>query len=126
MIILDQHTRIFHAFHFFKNRAGKRGWRRGSVVDAGEVSSYRKLFVEDEVEVFVKLEGLNVQSWFDTESRTTLREVFFVKPGAVEVGSYTYDEPRFDTDPRLIPLGEVPAFVYSEAISELEAITASS
>jgi hypothetical protein len=108
----------------FKRRADKLGWRRGSVIDAGEVSSYRKTFVEDEVEVFVMLEGLNVQSWFDTESRTSLRKVFFVRPGAVTVGSYTYDEPRWATDERLVPLGEVPAFAYSEAFSELLAICA--
>ena len=33
---------------------------------------------------------------------------------AVATGSYTYDEPDQATDPRLLPLGEVPAVAYSE------------
>jgi predicted DNA-binding WGR domain protein/Leucine-rich repeat (LRR) protein len=104
----------------FKSRAEKLGWRRGSVVDAGEVSSYRKAFENKEVETFIRLEGLGVQSY---EENVTIGELFFVKTGSVVTGSYTYDEPRNEQDPRLIKLGDIPKIVYSETISDLQKIT---
>jgi len=49
----------------FKGRAERRGWRRGSVVDSGEVSAYRKVFPHDKIEVFIGTEGMNVTSYAD-------------------------------------------------------------
>ena len=107
----------------FKGRAERRGWRRGSVIDSGEVSSYRKLFPHDKIEVFIQTSGMSVSSGFDEAGDVTLKDLFFVRPGAVITGSYTYDEPRDETDDRLIKLGDVPAIVFSEAVADLVAIT---
>lgn len=106
----------------FKSRAERLGWRRGSVVDAGEVSAYRKAFTTDQVEAFVRLSGLGAQSY---EEEVTLGELFFVKQGAIVCGSYTYDEPRDQKDERLIKLADLPAIVYSETIADLHKITKS-
>ncbi|WP_244247582.1 DUF4132 domain-containing protein [Leptospira yasudae] len=105
----------------FKNRAEKFGWRRGSVVDAGEVSSYRKLFPNENVEVYLKLQGLNVQN-YDFEEPVTFKEFFFVKHGSIATGSYVYDEPRNEEDHRLIPFEEVDPIVYSETLYDLNRI----
>lgn len=107
----------------FKGRAERLGWRRGSVVDSGEVSAYRKLFPHDKIEVFIKTAGLNVQSGYDVDAEVTLADLFFVRPGAVAVGNYMFDEPRDESDGRLIGLGAVPPIVFSEAIADLQAIT---
>ncbi len=107
----------------FKGRAERRGWRRGSVIDSGEVSAYRKTFPHDKVEVFVGTNGLSVQSSFDGGDDVTLKDLFFVRPGAVVTGSYTYDEPHDESDARLIRLSDVPPIVFSEAVSDLQAIT---
>ena len=105
----------------FKSRAERLGWRRGSVVDGGSVSAYRKLFERHQIEVFIGTENLGVQSYDGGE--VTLEQLFFVKAGSVATGSYTYDEPRDGNDERLIKLGDLPAIVYSEAIADLRAIT---
>jgi hypothetical protein len=41
----------------------------------------------------------------------------------VAAGSYVYDDPSKADDEHLIRFGEVPPFVYSEAISEIRRIT---
>jgi hypothetical protein len=106
----------------FKGRAERLGWRRGSVIDSGEVSAYRKLFPHDKIEVFIGTSGLGVQS-YDMDSEVTLKDLFFVRPGAIVTGSYTYDEPHDEDDERLVKLGDVPPIVFSEAIADLTAIT---
>jgi hypothetical protein len=105
----------------FKSRAERLGWRRGSVVDSGEVSSYRKLYDEKHLEVFIKTKGLGVQS--DIDNEVTLGEYYFVKLGSIVTGSYTYDEPRNEKDERLIKFVEVPKIIYSETINDLKKIT---
>lgn len=105
----------------FKSRAERFGWRRGSVVDGGAVSAYRKNYPTDHIEVFVRVDNLGIG--FDAfDSEATVRDLFFVKSGSVVTGSYTYDEPRDDSDSRLIKLGDVPAIILSETIAELKAI----
>jgi Leucine-rich repeat (LRR) protein len=105
----------------FKSRAERLGWRRGSVVDAGEVSAYRKLFERQQIEAFIGTANLGVRA--EEGNEVTLEELFFVKAGAVVTGSYTYDEPRDDADARLIKLGDVPPIVYSETIADLRHVT---
>lgn len=105
----------------FKSRAERLGWRRGSVVDGGAVSAYRKLFERHQIEAFIGTENLGVQSYDGGE--VTLEQLFFVKAGSVVTGSYTYDEPRSQDDQRLIKLGDLPAIVYSETIADLHAVT---
>jgi Leucine-rich repeat (LRR) protein len=106
----------------FKGRAERRGWRRGSVIDSGEVSAYRKVFPHDKIEVFIGTEGMNVTAYADA-GEVTLKDLFFVRPGAVVTGSYTYDEPRDENDDRLIKLNDVPPIVFSEVVADLTAIT---
>ena len=106
----------------FKGRAERRGWRRGSVIDSGEVSAYRKVFPHDKIEVFIGTEGMNVTAYAD-DGEVTLKDLFFVRPGAVVTGSYTYDEPRNEDDDRLIKLSDVPPIVFSEVVADLTAIT---
>ncbi len=105
----------------FKNRAEKYGWRRGSVVDAGEVSSYRKLFPNENVEVFLMLENLNVQN-YNMDERIAFKEFFFVKQGSITTGSYVYDEPKNEKDHRLISFGNLDPIVYSETLYDLHRI----
>lgn len=105
----------------FKGRAERRGWRRGSVIDSGEVSAYRKMFPHDKIEVFIGTDGMNVQSFEGGD--VTLKDLFFVRPGAIVTGSYTYDEPRNEDDDRLIRIRDVPPIVFSEAVADLTAIT---
>ncbi|MCY2968819.1 MAG: hypothetical protein NT069_35195, partial [Planctomycetota bacterium] len=56
------------------------------------------------------------------EESITLQEICFVKSGSVTVGSYTYDEPEDEKDPRLIPFGEIPPIVFSETMGDMEKI----
>jgi hypothetical protein len=107
----------------FKGRAERLGWRRGSVIDSGEVSAYRKLFPHDKIEVFIATSGLGVTSSYEDDSEVTLKDLFFVRPGAIVTGSYTYDEPRDESDERLVKLADVPPIVFSEAVADLTAIT---
>ncbi len=65
---------------------------------------------------------MNVQS-YDDGGEVTLKDLFFVRPGAVVTGSYTYDEPRNEDDDRLIRIRDVPPIVFSEAVADLTAIT---
>ena len=78
-------------------------------------------FFRAAVEAFIGTANLGVTSFDGGE--VTLEELFFVKAGSVVTGSYTYDEPRDDADPRLIKLGDVPAIVYSETIADLRYVT---
>lgn len=102
----------------FKYRAEKRGWQRGSVIDSGAVSAFRKRYPDEQLEVFIMTENLGVQSYTDG-GEVSFGRLFFVKLGSVVIGSYTYDEPRHESDPRLIPFQDVPLVVYSETINDL-------
>lgn len=103
----------------FKSRAYKFGWRRGSVIDSGVISSYRRSFDTLETDVFIMLDGLSVIPF---ESEITFKEFFFVKQGSVDTGSYVYDEPRNEKDHRLIKFGDVNPIVYSETLYDLQRI----
>ena len=46
----------------------------------------------------------------------------FVKCGSVSTGSYVYDEPSDDKDPRLLSFGDVPPIVFSETLGDLARI----
>ena len=105
----------------FRSRAEKIGWSRGSVCDGGGVTAYRKVFSGAGVEAFLTLQGMYVGISMDES--ITLDDVFFVKSGSVQVGSYTYDEPHKEEDPRLIAFGEVPAVPYSEIMGDLVKIS---
>lgn len=108
----------------FKGRAERLGWSHGSVIDAGDVSDYLKRFPAAGVDAFINLEGLCMGAPMDSE--VTLREIFFVTSGSVKIGSYEYDKPEAETDPRLVCLGNVRPLVFSEVIGDLRRITAGS
>lgn len=105
----------------FRGRAEKLGWTRGSVGDAGGVSGYRKVFSGAAVEAFLNLEGMYVAISMD--ETIALGDVFFVRTGTVQTGSYTYDEPHKEDDPRLIAFGDVPAVPFSETMGDLAKIS---
>ncbi len=105
----------------FRSRSEKLGWSRGSVCDGGGVTSYRKIFSGAGVEAYLTLEGMYVG--IGMEESITLGDIFFVKTGSVQVGSYTYDEPSREDDARLIAFGDVPAVPFSEIMGDLVKIS---
>lgn len=106
----------------FRGRAERLGWSRGSVCDAGGIQAYHKLFPTAGVEAFILLMGMFVG--MDVNDEIELGSLFFVKAGSVRISSYEYDEPDTPSDPRLIPLGEVPPVVFSETMGAMKRITA--
>lgn len=104
----------------FKSRSEKLGWQRGSVIDAGCIEFYVKSFPGAGADAFLGLDGMFIGVGVD--DKVTLGDLFFVRSGSVEIGSYTYDEPRKNEDERLLAFGNVPAIVYSEVIGDLKKI----
>ena len=45
--------------------------------------------------------------------------LMFVKKSGVRFGSYMYDEPSNESDPRLVSFGDVPPIVYSEVMADM-------
>jgi hypothetical protein len=103
----------------FRSRAEKRGWTRGSVVDAGGISSYYKLYPGAGVEVNLPTDGLYIGC--DPMDPITLDAAYFVTADSVERGSYIYNEPAPD-DPRVLRFDQVPPVVFSETLGDLKAI----
>ena len=58
----------------------------------------------------------------DMYSGIKLGRFCFVKSGSVSSGSYVYDEPRDERDPRLLSFAEVPPIVFSETLGDLARI----
>lgn len=107
----------------FRSRSEKRGWMRGSVVDAGGISSYYKSYPGAGVEVYLGTENFWVG--FDPMDTLTLGSAYFAKADSIERGSYIYDEPSSSDDPRVLRFDEVSPVVYSETLSDLQAIVGS-
>ncbi len=105
----------------FKGRAERLGWRRGSVVDAGGISSYVKSFPSAGIDVIVGIDGMYMG--MGMEDAITINDGWFVRQGSVTQGSYVYDEPANETDPRVVPFGDVPPIVFSETMTELGLIS---
>lgn len=106
----------------FKSRAEKRGWTRGSVVDAGGISSYYKLYPGAGIEAIIPTNNFWVG--IDPMDQIELEPAYFATADTVERGSYTYDEPAPD-DPRVLRFDQVPPVVFSETLADLKAITES-
>ena len=102
----------------FRGQIEKWGWRRGSVVDGGMISSYRKLFPDVGIEAVIEVEGIYVGFYDDYDPK--MGKLCFIKIGTAKTGSYTYDEPSDASDERLVPFGKVPAIIYSEVMAELD------
>lgn len=101
----------------FRGQVEKWGWRRGSVVDGGMISSYRKLFPDVGIEAVIEVEGIYVGFYDDYDPK--MGKLCFIKIGTAKTGSYTYNEPSNANDERLVPFGKVPAIIYSEVMAEL-------
>jgi hypothetical protein len=108
----------------FKGRAERLGWHRGSVCDAGSIPAYVKSFPAGHVDVILALEGFFIGAGMSDE--VTLGAACFVKSGAVQFGSYVYDEPSKEDDPRIVPLDQVPAIPFSETLADLRRIAETS
>lgn len=104
----------------FRSRAEKRGWVRGSVVDAGGISSYYKLYPGAGIEVVLPTNNFWIGC--DPMEEIELEAAYFATAGTVERGSYIYDEPAPD-DPRVLRFDQVAPVVFSETIGDLKAIT---
>ncbi len=105
----------------FRSRAEKLGWTRGSVADAGGVDAYRKVFPGAGIEAFLGLDGMFVG--IGMNDSISLQNFFFVPAETVKIGSYVYDTPGDEADPRLIPFGEIPPVVFSEVMGDLARIS---
>ena len=101
----------------FKGRAERLGWQRGSVCDGGGIPSYRKSFPGAGADVILETEGMFIGVGMDDSVK--LGRFCFVKSGSVSTGSYVYDEPSDEKDPRLLSFGEVPPIVFSETLGDL-------
>ena len=106
-----------NAFTFIGNLE-KRGWLRGSIIDGGVISSYYKSFPEEQLLAILEQTGNLSIGYF--EEPATIGNLMFVKNNSAEFGSYIYNEPRTDSDARLIPFGKVPPIVFSEVTSDME------
>ncbi len=106
----------------FKGRAERLGWQRGSVCDGGGITSYWKGFPASGCDAFLGVEGMYIG--MDMDTTVKLQELYFVRGGTVEIGSYTYDDPQGDDDPRVLPFGQVPPIVFSEVMGDIKKIAA--
>ena len=104
----------------FKGRADRLGWTRGSVCDGGGITTYTKTFPAAGVDVFLGLDGMHIGIDMSTEIK--LQGAYFVRAGSVKTGSYTYDEPGDENDPRVLPFDKVAPIVYSEVLGDLHKI----
>lgn len=102
----------------FAGHMNRKGWFRGSVVDAGSVSSYSKDFKYAGITAILLQQGELCAALMGNTAE--VGDLMFVKSDSVRFGSYVYDEPRDAADPRLIPLGDLPPVVYSEVMAEMD------
>lgn len=87
------------------------------MADGGGVDAYRKIFPGAGVEAFLGLDGMYMG--IGMEENISLQNLFFVPAETVKTGSYIYDTPSDEADPRLIPFGEVSPVVFSEVMGDL-------
>ena len=104
----------------FKGRAERLGWVRGSVADAGSILAYHKVFATAGVDVHIELEDMFIG--MDMYQDITLGTVCFVRDGNIKYGSYEYDTPGGEDDPRALRFADVPPIVFSEAMGDLKRI----
>jgi hypothetical protein len=75
-------------------------------------------------DVILALEGFFIGAGMDDQ--VTLGTACFVKSGAIQFGSYIYDEPSKENDPRIVLMGQVPAILFSETLADLRRIAETS
>ncbi|WP_461075042.1 DUF4132 domain-containing protein [Spirosoma flavus] len=101
----------------FVSKMEKLGWFRGSVQDAGWIASYYKDFTDLSITAILTQQGNICVGYYDENA--ALGDIMFARAQSVRFGSYMYDEPSKDTDPRLIRFGNVPPIVYSEVMADM-------
>jgi hypothetical protein len=101
----------------FRNRAEKLGWARGGMSSSGFLV-YWKRFPAAGLDALVGLEGLDVGSGW--EDQITLGPVCFVRHGSEAAGGYDFLPGEHEAG--VVPLGKVPAVVYSEALGDLQKV----
>lgn len=102
----------------FVSKMEKLGWNRGSVIDGGGIASYYKDFSALGITAIIMQEGVLGIGYY--EENAELGSLMFVRNKSVSFGSYVYDEPDKENDPRLIPFGDVPPIVYSEVVADMQ------
>lgn len=117
-LISSKYRGIEMSGYTFVSVLEKRGWFRGSVVDAGFISNYYKNFAEEGITAIITQEGDICVGYLD--SIGGIGNLMFVKYGSVDFGSYTYDEPGYTNDPRLIPFEQISPIIYSEVMADMQ------
>ena len=128
--IADKNLKISKNYYGIKVNAftfigtlDKKGWSRGSVVDAGVIDSYYKKFPEAGITAIIEQIGALSVSYF--ENPAELGDLIFIKKDVKKFSNQLYNEPNNENDPRLIPFSELPPIIYSEVISDLEILKTS-
>ncbi len=118
LVISNEFKGVKYGGYGFTSKMEKLGWYRGSVVDAGWISSFYKDFAEANITAIINQQGeLSVG---DPSAHAELSELMFVKRNQVSFGSYVYDEPSNANDARLVPFGDLPPIVYSEVMADMQ------
>lgn len=118
LVISNEFKGVKYGGYGFTSKMEKLGWYRGSVVDAGWISSFYKDFAEANITAIINQQGeLSVG---DPSAHAELSELMFVKLNQVSFGSYVYDEPSNANDARLVPFGDLPPIVYSEVMADMQ------
>ena len=99
------------------------GWYRGSVQDAGGFYTYYREDVSIGLGAELHFSGSFVGSGSKGGKDITVYDVRFYRAGAIERGSYCYDEAKGE---KQLPLKDVPQRYFSEIVWQLTKATASS
>lgn len=90
----------------------KLGWSRGEAMDAGCFDEHSKQFPVAQVTAVIDYEGTVGMGYIDPDELVTLRSTYFCK-GMRAPSGYGWDKKD------VLKLGEVPAIVLSEVLSDL-------
>ncbi|MFK8079950.1 MAG: DUF4132 domain-containing protein [Granulosicoccus sp.] len=106
----------------FRSRAEKLGWARGSMGDGATICTYYKNYPGTAVSVTLAIEDFYIGQ--DPGDSIVLGKAMFMKDEAEKTGNFVFNEASSSDDPRVLTFGEVPAVVYSETVTDLQAIIA--
>jgi hypothetical protein len=97
----------------------KAGWVRGATVSSGH--TFWKAFPPAQIEAVQESFWLEMRG--ETETQMVLTRLGFVHTDALKRGGYIYDDLK-DEDGRLIPLGQIPPAIFSEAAAPAQFVAA--
>ncbi len=123
LTVIDYKGKEVSDYRFRSLMGNKRGWKRGSVVDSGMVANYKKSYDSFDIDVFITLGEMYIYLG-DYSEEINVKDLFFVKKGSVETGSYVYDTYRNEDDSRLIRVKDLPPIVYSETMYDFDLLFA--